>query len=155
MVFAEVLEATGFPSKVRPIPVSLALNPTPLTVREVPGDPLVLLREIAGLVLKLILAMELAWVEVPEASIVCDPLADGGMMKLMLQLPVAPAVIPDSTISPSNVTAIPLSADLNPPPDTATEVPGGPLVLDTEITAPVAKLIVETVVVEFPTAPTV
>jgi hypothetical protein len=52
VALADIPVATIFPSKVTLMPVSLALKPEPVMVTELPGDPLVLLRVMAALVIK-------------------------------------------------------------------------------------------------------
>ena len=49
---AEIPEATGLPSKVIVMPVSLVLKPEPVTVTTVPGGPLVGLTATVGVTAK-------------------------------------------------------------------------------------------------------
>jgi len=62
---AVVLEPTALLSKVILILVSPALKPAPVTVIELPGGPLVLLREIIAVVLKLVSEIDPAVVDAP------------------------------------------------------------------------------------------
>lgn len=67
---ASIPEATGLPSKVITMPVSLAPKPAPVTVIEPPGDPLVWLIVIPGPTRKSTPVTEPAAVVEPYAPIV-------------------------------------------------------------------------------------
>lgn len=135
MELAEIAEETTVPSKVITMPVSLALNPEPVTVIEVPGGPLVGLIARPEVTVKVIAVTESAEVVEPYAPIVWGPEAEAGITKVVLQLPLELAEIPDLTTVPSKVIAMPVSLALKPEPVTVTEVPGAPLVGLTVIVA--------------------
>jgi hypothetical protein len=124
---AVIPEVTTVPSKVTAMPVSLAPKPVPLTVMEVPGGPLVLLRvRVPPSTVKLT-PITLPVVE-PDAPIIWEPAVAAGIVIVVLQFPRESAGIPDLTVLPSKVTAT-VSLARKPEPVTVTEVPGGPLVL--------------------------
>jgi hypothetical protein len=78
---------------------SLAANPAPVTVSEVPGAPLVRFREIAGPVTKVTSAMPLA--AVPEALMVWLPAGEAGTVKVADHAPWALAATPEDSAPPS------------------------------------------------------
>jgi hypothetical protein len=132
------------------MPVSLALNPEPVTVIEVPGGPLVGLIARPEVTVKVIAVTESAEVVEPYAPIVWGPEAEAGITKVVLQLPEELAEIPDLTTVPSKVTAMPVSLALKAEPVTVTEVPGAPLVgltvmvaLSTVKATPVTEVVIE------------
>jgi hypothetical protein len=100
---AAIPDLTVVPSKVITMPVSLAPKPEPVTVTEVPGDPLVRLRVMmAFTTMKVTPGTEPAEVVVPYAPIVWEPAAEAGIVIVSLQVP-EPAGIPDLTVVPSKV----------------------------------------------------
>ena len=80
------------------MPVSLAPKPEPVTVTELPADPLNGLRDMLGVTVKVVFATE-----VPEirAAMICEPEAEGGTTKLAvvgIQAPEESVVIPVQTV---------------------------------------------------------
>lgn len=137
LALATILEATGFPSKVTLMPVSLAAKPVPVMVIELPGVPLDLLTVIIAAVLKLAPAAVL--VTLPDAETVCEPADDVGTVNEALQEPLLSAMISEATALPSKIILIPASLAPKPEPVTVTEVPGVPLVLLSDTPAPMLK----------------
>jgi hypothetical protein len=150
VALADIPEATVFPSKVTVIPVSLALNPEPVTVTELPCVPLVLLKEIAAVVVNV---AETTPVTDPDTVIVWEPEAEAGTIKLLLQAPTEVAV-PVATELPSKATVI-LSYAPKPAPVIVIELPGEPEVLLQERAAVVVNVAEAGVVVTSPDAVTV
>ncbi len=145
LALAEIPEAMGLPSKVTLMPVSLALKPEPVTVTELPGDPLVLLRVMAAPMVKVTFGAVPEIVTEPYAPTLCEPEGEAGAVKLVFQAPVVFADIPEATVFPSKVTVIPVSPALKPEPVTVIAVPGVPLFLLREIDAVVKKVVLGTV----------
>jgi hypothetical protein len=81
--------------------VSLPLKPAPVTVTEVPGAPVVLLMDMDGVTVKVMSATLDARVDEPYASIVWEPEAEGGIVKVVLQSREGPADIPEACTMPS------------------------------------------------------
>jgi hypothetical protein len=94
------VEVSVLPSKVIET-VSLALKPVPVTVTEVPGDPLVRLR-----VMTLLTTVKVTPVAEPEeepvATMVWEPADAVGIVIVVFQVPV-PAEIPEATVVVSKV----------------------------------------------------
>jgi len=134
---AVIPEVTSSPSNVTTIPVSPETKPAPLTVMELPGGPLVLLRETPELVSKLTAVTDV--VELPEAFTLCVPASDAGTINELLQSPVEPAEIPVAMVVLSKIILILVSSSANPAPVTVTDVPGAPSVLLSVIIGVVSK----------------
>ncbi len=123
------------------MPVSLALKPEPVTVTELPTAPLVRLREMTGVTVKIMSGMVVAEVEEPYASMVWEPEGEAGTTKVALQSPRELAEGTEGIVTtslPSKVTLMGVSLALKPEPVTVTEVPGAPLVGLKEIVGVVA-----------------
>jgi hypothetical protein len=125
---AWIPDLTTVPSKVIIMPVSLAAKPEPVTVTEVPGDPLARLRAMTAFTtVKVTPGTEPARVLVPYAPIVWEPAVEVGTTKVPLQLSPEPTGIPEVTLAPSKVIVM-FSLATKLKPVTVTELPGGPLV---------------------------
>jgi hypothetical protein len=150
LALAETPVAVAFPSKVILMPVSLAAKPEPVTVIELPGTPLVLLRVIPAPTVKLTFDAVPEVVIEPYAPTLCEPEAKSGTVTLVFQAPIVFADIPVATVFPSKVTFIPVSLAPKPEPVMVIELPGAPLVLLRVMAALVLKVTVGTAVVSEP-----
>ena len=137
------------------IPFSLAAKPTPFTVTVLPGAALERPREIAALVVKFTLVIDVAAVIEPDAPTIYEPAGSCGTTKLVLHVPFDPAEIPEATWLLPKVTTILVSLAPKPEPLTVMEVPGAPLVLLREMPDLVINAFVWTDVDVAPAAPTV
>jgi hypothetical protein len=122
----------------------LAAKPEPLIVIEVPAAPLGLFEDIVGSVVNPITGTVAAAVVEPLAPTECEPPADVGTVKVILQLPVALALVAEPTVVSLKVTTIPVSLAAKPVPVTVTAVPIVPLALLIEMLELTVKGIVVT-----------
>jgi hypothetical protein len=83
------------------MPVSLALKPEPVTVTELPTAPLDQLRDMPEVTVKVISGTLAGAVTEPDASILCEPEAEAGTTKAVLQAPWELALIFEATVVPS------------------------------------------------------
>jgi energy-converting hydrogenase Eha subunit B len=148
---AVISEATGVPSKVTVMPVSLAPKPEPVTVTELPAAPLDRLMDMPGVTVKVI-SGTLAVTE-PYAPITCEPEAEAGTTKAALQLPWELAMIFWATGVPSKVTVMPVSLAAKLKPVTVTALPAAPLDRLMDMPGVTVKVILGTLVVTEPYAP--
>ena len=81
--------------------VSLAPKPEPVTVSELPAAPLDRLMDMPGVTVKVILGTLAAVVTEPYASMLCEPEAEAGTTKAVLQPPWELAMIPRAMVVPS------------------------------------------------------
>jgi hypothetical protein len=126
---AEMPEATGLPSKVIVMPVSLAAKPEPITVTTVPGGPFAGLIERLGFSnVKVTLGTTPEGVIEPKALTVWVPNTAVETVKVPLQFPRESAVIAEVIGLLSKVILTPVSLALKPEPVTVTTVPGSPLI---------------------------
>jgi hypothetical protein len=122
---AVVGEPIGVLSKLNWILVSLEPKPDPVAVTEVPAGPLFLLKAKLGSMLKLwagtdsvVAPKEVTEWEVPEVT--------EGTTKVVVQVPVAPALVDCPIATPSKFTVIPCSFMPKPLPVTVIEAPTVP-----------------------------
>jgi hypothetical protein len=83
------------------MPVSLGPKPEPVTVSEVPAAPVDRLRDMPEVTVKVILGTLAGVVTEPDAWMLCEPEAEGGTTKAVLQLPWGVATIFWATVVPS------------------------------------------------------
>lgn len=122
------------------IPVSLAPNPVPVTVTELPGTMLGRFTEMPAETVKVKSGTLVAGVEAPLASMIWEPAGEAGTLKVALQPPCALAVMPEARGLSSYVTLMPVSAAPNPAPVIVMELPGAALAGLAEIPALVVKV---------------
>ena len=122
----------------------MALKPSPLIVRDKPGEPAGWERETVGVTVKL---ASICWVLLPEARITMRPPGAGGTVTFAVHTPCSLAETSVLAGLSPTVTVI-LSLAPKPEPLTFKVVPGGPLERSSLKLAPSVSVTARTLVEE-------
>ena len=111
------------PSPTVTVMLSIGLNPEPVSLKTIPGEPLERASLRPAPNVSVTAGTLVARVTVPEAWTLWEPAGSEGAMKEAVQDPFGSAEIPEATEIPSRLTKIPASFAEKPAPVTVTEVP--------------------------------
>ncbi len=119
---AKMREATGVPSTLTAMSLSLLAKPRPVTVRDAPGSTRLALRDTAGVSIKGTCRSRVE----PGTPMEYVPFGAGGIVNVVVQEPRASAEAEATTVA-AKVMEMPIWLAPKPSPAIVSKEPGGPV----------------------------